>query len=128
MKIGLEVVLCMLGAVVLVLVLWNVHFQWRLRKHRGMSRASFITYFVEHGFKAEIAAAVFDYYRSKAIWRTFGISPEDKIAVLFNQEGDDTDDDLLRMLKKFGLVMPADEAWDARGEPPIRTAETWSEP
>jgi hypothetical protein len=121
MQIILRVGLWTVGAIVLVLVYWNVQYQLKLRKHPGMSRASFLAYFAERGFPAEIAAAVYDYYRSKAIWRTFGISPEDKIAELFNQAEDDVSEDFVHVLEKLSLSMPSDEAWDARGEPPART-------
>ncbi|MBV8206878.1 MAG: hypothetical protein JO041_08800 [Acidobacteria bacterium] len=123
MKIGLEIALGAGGAVVLVLVLWNVRFQWELRKHKGMSRASFLAYFTERGISADVAAAVYDYYRSQAIWRTFGISPQDEIAKLFNQDEDDFENDFEVILKRLGLSVPADEAWDARKEPPVKTAE-----
>jgi hypothetical protein len=50
--------------IVLVLVYWNVPYQWRLRKHHGMSWAAFLDYFAERGLRSEIAAAVYDYCRS----------------------------------------------------------------
>ena len=67
LKIGLG----FLGAVVLVVFFWNVHFQWRYlrKKHHGMSRASFLAYFAERGVSDQIASAVYDYYQSRAIWR-----------------------------------------------------------
>jgi len=120
---AVKIALSLLGALALVVALWNVAFQWRLQRHHGMSRDAFLAYFAERGVGVEAAAAIYDYYRPRAIWRNFGISPQDEIAVLFNQEGDDTDDDLMRILKNLGLSMPSDEAWEARGIPLLKTAE-----
>jgi hypothetical protein len=123
MRTGLVIVLSSAGLIVMLLVIWNARFQWKLRKHHGISRASFLAYFVERGVEAKVAAAVYDHYRSYAIWKSFSISPDDEIAVLFNQEGDDTDADLARIVKKLGLEMPSEEAWDARSEPPMKTVD-----
>lgn len=119
----LKIGLWLLGAVVLVVFFWNVQFQWVLRKHHGMSKASFLAYFAERGVGDKIASAVYDYYRSRAIWRTFGVAPEDEIAKLFNQDEDDIEDDFTSVLKKLGLEVPYDSAWDARGRSPVRTVE-----
>lgn len=123
MKTVLEIALWAGGAIVLVLVYWNVQYQRRLRKHQDMPRDSFLAYFADRGISAEVAAAVYDYYGSKAVWKTFGVSPGDEIAVLFNQEGDDTEEDFTQILKKLGLEMPYDSAWEARNEPLMRTVE-----
>jgi hypothetical protein len=123
MPIILKFGLWAVGAIVLVLVYWNVQYQWQLRKHHGMSRSSFLDYFAERGFKNEIAAAVYDYYRSRSLSQTFGISPEDDISELFNQAEDDIEDDFTGVLKKLDLAMPSDQAWESRGEPPVRTVE-----
>ena len=61
MPIVLKFGLWAVGAIVLVLVYWNVQYQWKLRKHRGLSRASFLDYFAERGISTEVAAAVNDY-------------------------------------------------------------------
>jgi hypothetical protein len=82
-------VLCLLAGITIVLVILNIlvlniQFRRRLGRHRGMSRTSFLRYFVDRGFDAALAAAVFDYYHRKAIWGSFEISPSDEMAVLFN--------------------------------------------
>lgn len=119
----LKIALWLLGALVLVVVLWNVEFQWRLRRHNGMSRDAFLAYSAERGVSDKIASAVYDYYRSRAIWRTFGVAPVDEIAKLFNQDEDDIEDDFTSVLKKLSLEVPYDSAWDARGRTPVRTVE-----
>lgn len=123
MPIILKFGLWAVGVIVLVLVYWNVQYQWRLRKHHGMSRASFLDYFAERGLRSEIAAAVYDYYRSRSLSGTFGLSPEDNISELFNQAEDDIEDDFTSVLKKLDLAMPSDQAWDGRGEPPVKSVE-----
>ena len=123
MKTGLEIALWVGGAVVLLLVLWNARLQWRLRQHRGMSKADFLTYFAERGFPQEIVAAIYDYYRSQGVWRSFSIGPEDEIAKLFNQADDGIEDDFIVVLKKLCLERPYDSAWDSWGDVPVKTVE-----
>lgn len=117
----LKIALGLLGILVVVVALWNVEFQWRLRRHHGMTRDVFLAYFAERGVKAEVAGAVYDYYRSKAVWRTFGVAPEDDVAKLFNQAEDDLEVDFTTLLKRLGLEIPSDEAWATWKEPPAKT-------
>jgi hypothetical protein len=119
LKIGLGVA----GAIAMLLVWWNVREQWRLRQHRGMSKTDFLAYFAERGFSQEIAVAVYDYYRSRGVWRSFSIGPEDDIATLFNQADDGVEDDFVVVLKKLGLERPYDSAWDSWGDVPVKTVE-----
>ena len=60
-------------------------------------------------------------YRSRSLSGTFGLSPEDDISELFNQAEDDIEDDFTSVLKKLGLAMPSDQAWDGRRKPPVKT-------
>ena len=123
MKLILIIVLGCLGAFVVLQVCWSFAFQWSRRKHHGMARDAFLHYFTERGMSAEVVVAVYDYYRSQVKSRTFGVSPQDEIAVLFNQAEEDVEDDFTSILKKLGLSMPSDDAWDAWGRSPVRTVE-----
>jgi hypothetical protein len=123
MKMILEIGLGLLGAVVLLLGLWNVRFQWKLRQHRGMSKTDFLAYFAERGFSQEIVAVVYDYYRSHGVWRSFSVGPGDEIATLFNQADDGVEDDFVVVLKRLGLERPYDSAWDSWGDVPVKTVE-----
>jgi hypothetical protein len=123
MKLILIIVLGFLGIFVVMQVWWSFAFQWSRRKHRGMTRDAFLFYFTERGMCADVAAAVYDYYRSQVKSQSFGVSPQDEIAVLFNQAEEDVEDDFTSILKKLGLSMPSDDAWDAWGRPPVRTVE-----
>ena len=42
---------------------------------------------------------------------------------VFNQDEDDLEDDFTSVLKKLGLEVPYDSAWDARGGSPVKTVE-----
>jgi hypothetical protein len=123
MKLILIIVLGCLGAFVVLQVCWSFAFRWSRRKHHGMTRDAFLHYFTERGMSAEVVVAVYDYYRSQVKSRTFGVSPQDEIAVLFNQAEEDVEDDFTSILKKLGLSMPSDDAWDAWGRSPVRTVE-----
>lgn len=123
MKVFLIMVLGSLGIFVVVQVYWSFAFQWSRRRHHGMTKDDFLHYFTEQGVSADFAAAVYDYYRSQVKSRNFGVSPQDEIAVLFNQAEEDVEDDFMSILKKRGLSMPSYEAWAAWGRPPVRTVE-----
>lgn len=98
--------------------------RWKgLLRHQDMSKEFFLHYFARRDVSNEVAAAVYDYYGNGSRRRTFGVSPSDDIEMLFQQEGDDTAEDFVRILLGLGLEMPHGSAWDLRKDQPIKTIE-----
>ncbi len=106
-------------AVAGIAIAFVVH-QRRLGKHRGVAREAFIGAFTDSAIPAEIASAVYDYYKRRAISKEFSVAPEDDYAGVLSEGDEDIDDDARFLIKRLGLKLPPNYAM-ARSEMPIRT-------
>lgn len=100
-----------IAVVVLAIVLLSfaclaMYYQLRLRGHRGWPRQDFIEHFSAAGVSPSISAAVYDYYAGLAVWRSFGVSPEDNLERVFGHSPEELLDDLEPILRKLKLRTP----------------------
>ncbi len=84
------------------------YYQLRLRGHRGWSRQAFVEHFSTARISPDISAAVYDYYAGLAVWRRFGVSPEDNLERVLGHSPEELQDDLEPILKKLNLSIPRD--------------------
>jgi hypothetical protein len=62
-----------LGGIRVFIVAATIVFQWRMGKHRGVSRGELIAAFAEAAIPTEIPAAVYDYYKKGVIFKNFSV-------------------------------------------------------
>jgi hypothetical protein len=91
---------------VLLSLIGAVAYQFRLARHRGMPRETFIDEFVASGIPSEIPAAVYDHYRSFCRAKDFGVASSDSLEKVFRQVQDDVDDDAEELASKLGMDLP----------------------
>lgn len=95
------------GAIVLLsFASMAIYYQLRLRGHGGWPRQDFVEHFSIAGVSPGISAAVYDYYVGLAAWRTFGVSPDDSLEIVFGHSSEELLDDLEPILRKLNLRMP----------------------
>ena len=85
-----------------------IYYQLRLRGHRGWPRQDFVEHFSAAGVSPGISAAVYDYYAGLAVWRRFGVSPDDNLERVFGHSPEELLDDLEPILRKLNLGIPDD--------------------
>ena len=102
------------GAVVVVIVgvsfFYSRNREKRLEGYPGVSREAFIERFAGREVAASVSAAVYDTFKEKVKAKTFMPSPEMSIEEVFEQLGEDTDDDARHILKLIGIPNPSDES------------------
>ena len=109
--------LYLLGSFVLLIGIATGFYQWRLSRHRGMSRDEFVQRFRDLDIPDVIPAAVYDYYKSSAISGRFGLSPDDRYADLFSAESEDIEDDARELTKKLGFIVAVGPCLETWGKP-----------
>lgn len=103
--IGYILVAIIALAVLSVAAYW-LRYQWRLRSHQGLDRRLFVEHFARLGIDTEIAATVYDCYKSLVVWRTFQISPNDDLDAVFGHAPEEMDSSLDAILGKLHLSLP----------------------
>jgi hypothetical protein len=83
--------------------------QLRLRRHRGGTRDEFIRCFDGSGIPYAIPETVYDYYKSCALSRKFGIVPDDAYEETLRKGEEEIDSDARFLLDQLGLRMPPNE-------------------
>jgi hypothetical protein len=97
-------------------------YQLRLLRHKGISREAFIQEFLKLEIPETIPAAVYDFYKSSALWKGFSVSSQDRFEDLFSAAPEDIADDAGELLRRLGLAMPIEPVlvqWNA----PLRTLD-----
>ena len=79
--------------------------QLHLRSHRGISREDFIRHFHTFNLRESIPGAVYDYYKSHAIWKRFSVSPDDRYGDAFSDQEDVIQDDKRHLVDKLRMRM-----------------------
>ena len=126
--------LIILAAVVLGIVVISVvsskRFEKRVAGYYGVSREAFIEHFIAQGVPSDVSGTVYDTFKAKVKSKKFMPSPEMSIEQVFEQLGEDTDDDARHILKVLGIPMPTDEtleAWPGEGVQTISDMVLWTE-
>jgi len=95
--------LYLLIALVVCIAVISGRYHWRLAHHPGLSRKEFILHFRDRDVPDEVSAAVYDYYRSSALSRKFGVAPDDRLADLFSDHIEDLEDDARALIEKLKM-------------------------
>ncbi len=90
------------GLVVCMLVAWAIG-QLRLLRHHGVLRDEFVRCLSVEGVSAEVSGVVYDFYKARAIWKSFGISPEDTYEGTFLEGTEEIRDDAEALLRELGI-------------------------
>jgi hypothetical protein len=96
-------------ALLVVLVFMSVFIivdQIRLSHRQGVPRHEFVENFRQNNIPPEISSTVYDHYKSLAVSKKFGLSPEDSYEAVLHMVHDDIDDDAEFLVGKLGMVMP----------------------
>jgi hypothetical protein len=80
--------------------------QYQLGKHRGVPRDEFIRAFRGDNVPDAIPAAVYDYYKSHVISKSFSIAPADTYEDALHEGEEDVFDDMQYLARKLGLTIP----------------------
>jgi|ERR1051326_236380 hypothetical protein len=107
--------LYIIAACVFLIIIATAVYQWKLSRHHGLSREEFIKTFQDTDIPDAIPSAVYDYYKSAAISKHFGISPDDQFTELFSAIGEDIEEDARELTEKLGLAVPVRrnlQEWD----------------
>jgi len=116
-------IFAVLALVTILSVVSNLKLR-RIRKERvgkGFTRERFINSFRPIGVPETIAAAVFDYYSSRGVWKDFPFSPHDTYAkVLYDDQGD-IEDDTRALVDRLGMQFPAEYVGRESGNVPPQT-------
>lgn len=112
---------------------------WRLRKHHGVPREEFIRAFVDANVPDEIPAAVYDFYKRGALFKEFGVAPDDSYELVLEEGEEEIEDDARFLMKELGLKPPSEEVraqWSERMlasrrksfDPPPLDSGRWMQP
>ena len=111
--------LFMLGALFVVIgVIWWRH-RTQLAKHQGINRIQFVEHFRCLGIAEVVSGAVYDHFALMPGVSGFQPAPTDSFEGTFKMTGEDLDDELEELLRKFGWEMPHSgvlKNWDGRLE------------
>jgi hypothetical protein len=95
---------------VVVIVIAAIVGQYQLGKHRGVPRDEFIRAFRGANAPDAIPAAVYDYYKSQVISKSFSIAPVDTYEDTLHEGEEDIFDDMQYLARKLGLTIPPQDA------------------
>jgi hypothetical protein len=100
--------LYILAAFIIFIVVATIVFQWRMGKHRGVSREEFIAAFADAAIPTEIPAAVYDYYKRGVISKNFSVAPGDSYEHVLHEGHEDIEDDGQHLVRKLGMELPTE--------------------
>jgi hypothetical protein len=104
---GLLVIVLVALAVSAVLA-HKLYYQWRFRSHQGIGRVAFQTQFAQIGIADEVSGAVYDYYKSLAVWSAFEVSASDDLERTYGHAPEELDSSLDVILGRLKLSLPPD--------------------
>lgn len=102
----------------------------RLDGYSGLSREDFTKHFTAQGIPSDVSGAVYDTFKSKVKSDTFKPSPEMSIEAVFEQIGEDTDDDARHILKVLGIPKPTEEvleSWPGKDVQTVSDMVLWTD-
>ncbi len=123
--------------VVLVLLFFSIHavvdsrqYEKRLQGYTGLTLEDFVDHFAADGVPASVSGAVYETFKKKVKAKTFKPSPDMSIEGVFEQLGEDTDDDARHILKLIGIPNPTDESresWPGKDVITIADMVLWTD-
>jgi hypothetical protein len=116
--------------IVVISVVSSRRFEKRVEGYSGMSREAFIKHFSTQEVPSTVSGTVYDTFKAKVKSEKFMPSPEMSIEQVFEQLGEDTDDDARHILKVLGIPKPTDntlEAWPGRGVQTVSDMVLWTD-
>lgn len=93
----------------------------RLEGYSGLSREDFVAHFAAQEVPSVVSQAVYDTFKAKVRRKEFMPSPDMHIEAVFEQLGEDTDDDARHILKLIGIPNPTDESRESWPGQEVRT-------
>lgn len=78
----------------------------RLRKHKGLSRDEFVSYFSRSSVAPEASAAVYDHFERMRGVKGFCPAPADSLERIYGMLGEDLHDELRNIIVQLGTEMP----------------------
>lgn len=127
-------ILLILLAIVLVIVvvsfIYSRQRERRLEGYSGLAREQFVEHFSAQGIPPSISEAVYDMFKKKVRSQNFRPSPEMSIEGVFEQLGEDTDDDAHHILKVLGMPEPSEEMlerWKGHGVETVSDLVVWTD-
>jgi len=80
----------------------------KIKSYKGVSKTAFLATLSAEGIPERISSVVFDFYKSKARWKSFSPSPEMDINAVFEEGPEDIDDTAIDLLKELHLEQPSE--------------------
>ena len=106
----LSIVALVAVGIVVISAISSRRFEKRVIGYPGMSRTTFIEHFSAQEVPASVSGVVYDTFKEKVKAQEFEPSPEMSVEGVFEQLGEDTDDDARHILKLIGIPNPTDES------------------
>lgn len=125
----LIVLLVVLGILVISMIS-SRRWEKRIEGYSGMPREEFISHFSAQGVPPAVSGTVYDTFKAKVKSKTFMPSPDISIEQVFEQLGEDTDDDARHILDVLGIPNPTDEmldGWLGKGVQTITDMVLWAD-
>ena len=94
------------AALIAAVAVFAIANQIRLARHRGVSRDAFIEEFQRVNVPPEIAAAVYDHYKSLCRSKNFSVAPDDSFDEVFRECHGDIDYDAEDLAGKLNIQLP----------------------
>jgi len=129
----MAIVIILLAIFVVIVAISKVYLRQRERRlqaYTGLTREKFAAHFAAQGVPASVCEAVYDTFKEKVSAKTFMPSPEMSIETVFEQLGEDTDDDARHILKLIGIPNPTDESresWPGKDVITIEDMVLWTD-
>lgn len=121
-------------AVVLVIIVISVvssrRREKRLAGYSGLSKEEFVEHFAAKNIPRDVSEVVYETFKKKSGSVNFRPSPEMHIEQVFEQLGEDTDDDARHILKALGIPEPSEstlELWEEEGVQTISDLVMWTD-
>jgi len=124
MSIYVKVSALVLAAFGIFIAIAAFVFDWRRRKHRGVSQEEFVRAFTQIG-ASNIPAAVYRFYTRSWFFRDLTVAPDDSLERVLNKGEQDIEDDAALLMRELGLKPPSGEArvrWNERIQTSRRTS------
>ena len=86
-----------------------------MRKYPGVPRDESIRTLTDLNVPVAISAAVHDYYKSRILFKKFGLAPDYSYEDVLHEGEEDVDDDAQLLVKRLGLTLP-----------PTKIGEQWT--
>jgi hypothetical protein len=97
-----------LGVVAAAIMIGSAAHQRKLLKHGGVTKDDFVQALTKSGASADVAAAVYDYYKRESTTASFQVSPDFSLRTVFRKSHEDVDEDVREILNGLGFHLPSE--------------------